>query len=427
MTISEVSTQGTFREVPYMGVIFVVDEAEKRGFVNGDPDWCNLGQGQPEVGEMKGAPPRLSHVDLEPLDHAYGPLKGTPELRQKIADYYNRLYRVGKSSQYGPENVAVAQGGRLALSRALLAIDAVNVGYQVPDYTAYEDMFNVHLGRLTPVSVPVHEDTGFLITPERVRHAIRDHGLAAFLFSNPCNPTGRHLGQAELGELAQISRETDCALLCDEFYSHFIYAAGETGEWGPGDGPVSIAAEIEDVDTDPILIFDGLTKNHRYPGWRVGWILGPPDTIANISRVASSLDGGPSKISQRLAMEALEPAVADQETTALREVFAEKRNVMFKELSDMGIRFAGDPDSTFYLWGCLDDLPEPLNDPMTFFWRALDHKVMTVPGRYFDVNPGGRRRRESPYDNWMRFSFGPPMENLLLGLGRLRRMVDEAR
>jgi aspartate/methionine/tyrosine aminotransferase len=93
----------------------------------------------------------------------------------------------------------------------------------------------------------------------------------------------------------------------------------------------------------------------------------------------------------------------------------------------MGVRFAGAPDSTFYTWGCLDDLPAPLNDPMTFFWRALDRKVMTVPGKFFDVNPGDRRRRVSPYENWMRFSFGPPMDNLRLGLGRLRQMVDEAR
>jgi len=47
---------GALREVPYMGVIFVVAEAVKLGFRNGHHDWCNLGQGQPEVGEMAGAP-----------------------------------------------------------------------------------------------------------------------------------------------------------------------------------------------------------------------------------------------------------------------------------------------------------------------------------------------------------------------------------
>ena len=60
-----------------MGVIWVVHEAHKRGFWNGHPDWCNLGQGQPEIGPMEGAPPRLSSVQLEPGDHAYGPIGGT--------------------------------------------------------------------------------------------------------------------------------------------------------------------------------------------------------------------------------------------------------------------------------------------------------------------------------------------------------------
>ena len=84
------SKKSAFRTVPYMGVIYVVAEAVKLGFENGHPDWCNLGQGQPEVGELEGAPDRLSSVAISPEDHAYGPLEGTPELREAIAAHYNR-------------------------------------------------------------------------------------------------------------------------------------------------------------------------------------------------------------------------------------------------------------------------------------------------------------------------------------------------
>ena len=52
---------------------------------------------------------------------------------------------------------------------------------------------------------------------------------------------------------------------------------------------------------------------------------------------------------------------------------------------------------------------------------------MTVPGEFFDVNPGKRRRAASPYKQWMRFSFGPPIDNLRLGLDRLEAMLSEAR
>jgi len=410
-----------------MGVIFVVAEAARLGFVNGHPDWCNLGQGQPEVGEMAGAPPRIQSVELHAADHAYGPLGGLPELREAVAQHYNRLYRRGKSSLYGARNVAVAQGGRLALSRALAALAPVNVGYQIPDYTAYEDMFDTHLARLSPVALCAERDNGFAVSAAQVDRAVREQGLSALVLSNPCNPTGRVLAGRELAALVGTARSRNCTLLLDEFYSHFIYAKNRRGEWGPGAGPVSAAAHVEDVERDPVLLFDGLTKNHRYPGWRVGWMVGPSAMVETIERVASALDGGPSRIAQRAALLALQPATADQETAAVRTVFAQKRNLMVAALKDMGVTFAAEPESTFYAWGCLSGLPAPLDDAMTFFRRALERKVLTVPGSFFDVNPGRRRRGESPFRQWMRFSFGPPRDNLELGLRRLSEMVAAAR
>src|SRR5258708_37832424 len=107
------TAQGAFRDVPFMGVIWVVHEASKLGFVNGHPDWCNLGQGQPEVGEMQGAPARHVSIELKPEDHAYGPLGGTLELREAIAAHTNRLYRKRKRSQAPSPTVCRARGGRL--------------------------------------------------------------------------------------------------------------------------------------------------------------------------------------------------------------------------------------------------------------------------------------------------------------------------
>jgi aspartate/methionine/tyrosine aminotransferase len=414
---------GALREVPFMGVIFVVAEAVKLGFENGHPDWCNLGQGQPEVGEMAGAPPRISSVEIRPEDHAYGPLGGTREMREAVAAHYNRLYRRGKRSRYTADNVCVAQGGRLALTRAMAALGPVNVGYQLPDYTAYEDMLTLHLARLHPIPIRAREQDGFLVPPARIAAEIDEKGLAAFVLSNPCNPTGNVIKGRELAALVAIAREKRTTILFDEFYSHFIY----TPSGKPGTGPVSSAAFIEDIERDPVLIFDGLTKSYRYPGWRVGWTVGPAAMIDSLARTASSIDGGPSRIAQRAALAALEPAQADQETHALRVGFAAKRNLMVERLEAMGIRFAKRPESTFYGWASLAGLPPPLNDAMTFFRRALERKVMTVPGEFFDVDPGKRRRNPSPYRQWMRFSFGPPMQNLLLGLDRLEKMIREAR
>lgn len=127
------------RYVPYMGVIWTVNEASKLGFYNGHPDWCNVGQGQPEVGTIEGAPDRIEDLKLEPSDAAYGPVGGTPEVREAIADWVNRTYRKGMS-QYTAENVSFACGGRLALTRLYSIFkDGTRIAYKNPDYTAYED------------------------------------------------------------------------------------------------------------------------------------------------------------------------------------------------------------------------------------------------------------------------------------------------
>jgi aspartate/methionine/tyrosine aminotransferase len=420
---SPTSNLGALREVPFMGVIFVVHEASKLGFTNGHPDWCNLGQGQPEVGPMEGAPARIASVEIRPEDHAYGPLGGTDEMRTAVAAHYNRLYRAGKHSQYTKANVCVAQGGRLALTRAMAALGAVNVGYQLPDYTAYEDMFELHLARLHPVPIRARPEDGFLVPSTRLLDEIDRQGLSALVLSNPCNPTGNVIQGRELETLVRGGCARGTTLLLDEFYSHFIYtAAGE-----PGSGPVSAATYVEDVERDPVILFDGLTKSFRYPGWRVGWAVGPAAMMETLARTASSIDGGPSRIAQRAALQVLAPAYADQETRALRKGFAQKRNLMIERLERIGVRFAKKSESTFYVWGSLAGLPPPLDDAMTFFRRALEHKVMTVPGEFFDVNPGKRRRGGSPYAQWMRFSFGPPMDNLRLGLDRLEQLVRSAR
>jgi aspartate/methionine/tyrosine aminotransferase len=110
-----------FRQVPRTGVIYVMHEAAQLGFRYGHPEWANLGQGSPETGPLEGAPPRVDHLDIAAGSHAYGPIEGDRALRQKVAELYNSLYRKDKESQYSYENVSIAGGGRLALTRVVAA------------------------------------------------------------------------------------------------------------------------------------------------------------------------------------------------------------------------------------------------------------------------------------------------------------------
>jgi len=106
-----------FRPVPRTGVIYVTTEAQKRGFQASDPEWCNLGQGQPETGALPGAPARRAAVEIDPDDQEYAPVPGIWELREAVAAHYNRRFRRGLPSQYTAENVAISGGGRSALTR----------------------------------------------------------------------------------------------------------------------------------------------------------------------------------------------------------------------------------------------------------------------------------------------------------------------
>ena len=407
-----------FREVPFMGVIRVVVEAMKLGYRADDPDWSNLGQGQPEVGPLPGAPPRYDTIKIQPLDHAYGPVDGLPALREAVAAHYNRLYRRGKRSQYTAENVVLAAGGRTTLTRGAAALGDVRLGYFIPDYTAYEDLLSA-FRRFTPVLVTDTTENSFRIDLSELEKRVDEERLGALLLSNPCNPTGRAISGDELAAWVELARRRSCTLLLDEFYSHYI--------WKPGEGPISSAAYIDDVNRDPVIIFDGLTKNYRYPGWRLGWVLGPRDAVRSITAAGSFVDGGPPCPMQRAALDVLEPSRADQETDTVRRVFAEKRSETVDRLREVGVEFPLEPEGTFYAYGSIANLPPPLNDGVAFFHEALKHRVLTVPGEYFDVNPFKQRPPPSPLAGWLRFSFGPPMENLKQGLTRLTEMIRAAR
>ncbi len=405
-----------FRPVPRTGVIFVTSEAARLGFSPSSPDWCNLGQGQPEAGPLPGAPDRVGSIAIAPDQHEYAPIAGVWELRQAVADLYNALYRRGQRSQYKAENVAIAGGGRAALTRAVASLGNVNLGHLLPDYTAYEELLEI-FKNVTPIPILLDPERGYEFRPEELRREITGRGLGALLLSNPCNPTGRTIAGAELDAWVAAARELDCALLIDEFYSTYV--------WGGGASRTVSAAEfVRDVDADPVILFNGLTKNWRYPGWRVSWMVGPRQVVDAVVSAGSFLDGGGSRPVQLAAVPLLQPEHALAEARAVQAAFDEKRQVMLDGVRSLGITVDRAPEGTFYVWGNLAGLPAGLGDGMELFRRALAEKVIIVPGEFFDVNPGKRRAgRGSRFRSYARFSFGPALPVVEEGVRRLRRIL----
>ena len=411
-----------FRAVQNTGAIYVSAEATKRGWSSEQDIWCNLGQGQPETGPLPGAPSRLTCSAFELSDYDYAPIPGLPELREAVAALYNRLFRRGLPSQYTAENVAIAGGGRTALTRTIAALGTLNLGHFLPDYTAYEEILEL-FRHVTPIPILLSAKCSYEFNNLDFRREIIGRGLGAVLLSNPSNPMGKLTSGHQLLKLIETGRDLECTLLLDEFYSHYIWRR-------PKEEPLPIvsgARWIEDVNKDPVVIFDGLTKNWRYPGWRVSWVLGPQNVIKSIGNAGSFLDGGASRPMQKSAIELLNPDDTLREARAIQKTFLPKRDLLIRKCQEIGLEIDREPDGTFYIFASLRKLSPHISDGMTFFRTALERNTIVVPGIFFDINPGQRRPpHHCRFGENIRLSFGPPIECIREGMNRLQEIIDFA-
>ena len=408
----------SFRDVPNTGVIYVMNRAQKQGFAYGSKEWANLGQGAPETGILSPGETRLNSIVIDPSCSEYSPVAGAKDLRQAVADLYNERYRRGLGSQYTYENVAISSGGRSGLARVTASLGPVHLGHYLPDYTAYEELFDAFKG-FVPMPILLEESDGFRATADQLRHEVVSRGLGAVLLSNPHNPTGQVLYGKDLEDYVAVGRQYRCALIFDEFYSHYLY-----DDVAAAHPSVSAARFVDDVDKDMVILIDGLTKNWRYPGLRISWTLGPKEIIKRFASAGSFLDGGAAHPIQKAVIPLMDKGFADAQALTIQKSFVLKRDVMMQTIDSLGLTLPHRPKAGFYCFVSLKDLRPELRDGIEFFEAALAHKVITVPGKFFDVNPGNRRRHlPSRLSEYARLSYGPGADEIGRGMGRLRDML----
>jgi DNA-binding transcriptional MocR family regulator len=179
-----------FHRVEKTGVIYATSRASSYGFNPEDSAWANMGQGAPETGPIEGAPSRCFEMTIPDSELEYAPVTGLHELRAKVANYYNHLYRQNKESKYTVDNVCIVPGGRAGLNRIMAVLGQVQVGYFTPDYTAYEQLLGL-FARISP-SPLLHRDVNeAVMEPEEFEFQLGGRGVGAVLMSNPANPTGQ--------------------------------------------------------------------------------------------------------------------------------------------------------------------------------------------------------------------------------------------
>jgi len=405
------------------GVIYCSDRAIANGFNYANShDWSNLGQGAPEVGPIPNSADRPTTINMPTDSLEYAPTTGVKDLRQAVANLYNVTYRKNKASQYSFENVCIVPGGRAGLSRIAAVVGDVYTSYQIPDYTAYDQVLSA-FKRLVPVPTALDPANKYKLDIQQTKKDIETQGLAVILASNPRNPTGQVIKGNDLKELVSLGREGTTVIL-DEFYSWYIYSDSEK-DLGKS---ISSAEYIEDVNQDSVVIVDGLTKNWRLPGWRVCWVIGPKNLITALSQSGSFLDGGANHPLQLAAIPFLDPVHVQSEKIALQKHFKMKRDHVLARLKELHLDVDVPPQATFYIWLNLEKLPAPLNNGLTFFEELLKEQTIVIPGIFFDINPSHRRNLfKSPCHHFVRISFGPPLEDLDKGIDAMARVLKKAK
>ncbi|KAK8858536.1 hypothetical protein IAR55_002763 [Kwoniella newhampshirensis] len=405
------------------GVNYCTDRATANGFSMDDPEWANLGQGAPEVGDLPGGPERPMTIDLNRWGvqvNEYAPTAGVKELREAVANLYNLEYRKDKKSQYTWENVCIVPGGRAGMARIAAVIGDVYCGYQIPEYTTYSEVLSV-FKRLIPIPTALHAKDKYKLNINDLKREIQNLNLSVVIASNPRNPTGQCISGKELSDLVHVSRDRTTVIL-DEFYSWYQYP-DDPRDLGTS---LSGAQYVEDVNEDPVVLINGLTKGFRLPGWRVCWVVGPQDLISAISQSGSFLDGGASHVLQMAAIPLLDYTRVQQDKLSLQKAFRIKRDHVLSRLERMGLPVTVPPVATFYIWLDLSKLDSPISNGLTFFEELLKERTICVPGIFFDINPSHRRNLfHSPCHHFVRLSFGPDLAQLDRGLDAIERLLKK--
>ncbi len=304
------SRRGAVNPFIVMDVMEAAREAEAAG-----RDIIHMEVGQPSTP----APRRAREAAAAAM--AAGPLGytvslGLPELREGIA----RLYRRRHGVEVDPARVVVTAGSSGAFVLAFLALfeagDRVALGD--PGYPSYRNILSA-LG----VEV-VRIETG---DPDRWQPKPEDLGDSdGLLVASPANPTGSMLGRDRLAALARACEARGAAFISDEIYHGLSYV-----------GPAASALEV----TDQVVVVNSFSKYWSMTGWRVGWMVVPPELVRTVERLAQNLFICAPHVSQVAALAALE---AEEECEANRQMYERNREILLDELPRAevpGLRAAG--------------------------------------------------------------------------------------
>lgn len=272
------------RLAPESGIVEIFNHARNReGLI---PLW---------VGEGDSPTPQfISDAAIASLNAGqtfYTYQRGIPELRQALSNYYGRHF--GK--QLPAEHFFVVGSGMHAikLSIEMLAKPGDEVVYLTPAWPNFSAAIEISDARAVPVTLEFANGR-WALDIDRLRAAVTAKTRALFI-NTPSNPTGWTATLDDLKQILALAREHDLWIIADEIYALYYYAGGR-------------AASFLDImaDGDKILFVNSFSKNWSMTGWRIGWIVAPPELGQVIENLVQYSNSGVPEFVQRGAVAALE-------------------------------------------------------------------------------------------------------------------------
>lgn len=321
----------------------------------------------------------------------YSSWGGDPELKAALAAASTG--RAGR--EIADAQVVLTHGGNAALAASILAV--VGPGQRAvlpsPTYPQYATLVRAAGGE--PVMVP-HRSGDYHLDLDAIATAAA--GARLLVLCHPSNPTCAVYTRAELEAVATIAERNDLYVLSDEAYDHAVAQAV----------PFVSTLEVPAL-AERLLYVQTFSKTYAMTGWRLGYVIAPPDVAEPVAAVHRGFNGALNTAVQRAGLAAItgpqdEPERNRREYEVRRELVAELLH------GTPGVELAP-AEATFYAW--VRHSPEVESEWLQE--RALERGVVVRAGNQF--GPGG--------EGHLRIALNAPRDVLATGVGRLREALEE--
>lgn len=363
----------------------------------------SFGIGEPDFPTPAHVVQAAAEACADPKNHKYSAAAGLPELRKAIAEKTRR----DSGLEVDPSQVLVTVGGKHAIFNAFLTmIDAGDeVIIQAPYWTTYPEA--VRLAGGTPVIIDTDEASGFRMTVEQLE-AARSDRTKMIVFVSPSNPTGVVYDPAEVEAIGRWAHEQGIWVLTDEIYEHLLY---------DGARHVSMPVVVPEL-ADSCIVVNGVAKTYAMTGWRVGWMIGPPDVVEAATNLQSHSTSNIANVSQVAALSAI--GGDDASVQSMQHAFDRRRRRICELLRDIpGMSFV-EPKGAFYVFASVKAfLGRDIRgrQPKTSLEMAdlllEEARIAAVPGEAFGT-PG-----------YLRLTYALSDANLDEGIERMAKLLAE--